>query len=41
MFKPTGFSEKIFKERYSLTPEESWEDACRRVAHQMSILRTT
>jgi len=41
MFKPEGFSEKIFKERYALTPEETWEQACERVARQISILRTT
>lgn len=37
MFKPTGFSEKIFKDRYALTPDETWEDACKRVARQMAI----
>lgn len=35
-FKPEGFSEEIFRQRYSLTPEESWEEACRRVARQMA-----
>lgn len=37
MFNPTGLSEKIFKDRYALTPEESWAEACRRVAKQMAI----
>ena len=36
-FKPTGFSETIFKDRYALTKEESWSDACRRVAKQMAL----
>jgi ribonucleoside-diphosphate reductase alpha chain len=36
-FSPKGFSETIFKERYALTPDESWEEACERVARQMSI----
>lgn len=40
MFKPTGFSEKIFKDRYSFTPEETWEQACKRVANQMSLAET-
>lgn len=37
MFKPEGFSEKIFKERYAFTAEETFEEACQRVAKQMSI----
>lgn len=36
-FKPEGFSNEIFKQRYALTPEETWSEACRRVAHQMAI----
>lgn len=36
MFKPEGFSETIFKERYAFTPEETWEEACERVAKQMA-----
>jgi ribonucleoside-diphosphate reductase alpha chain len=36
-FKPTGFSETIFKDRYALTKEESWPDACRRIAKQMAL----
>ena len=36
-FVPQGFSEVIFKERYSFTPEESWDEACSRVARQMAL----
>lgn len=39
MFKPTGFSEKIFKDRYAFTEDEPWEGesgACMRVAKQMA-----
>lgn len=36
MFTPTGFSLDIFKSRYAFTPEESWEQACARVARQMA-----
>jgi len=36
-FRPTGFSETIFKERYALTPEETWEEACSRVAWQLAL----
>lgn len=39
-FVPQGFSETIFKDRYALTPEESWEEACSRVAKQMSLAET-
>lgn len=37
MFEPQGFSLQIFKDRYALTSEETWEEACLRVASQMSI----
>lgn len=37
MFHPEGFSEVIFKDRYAFTPEETWEQACRRVAKQMAL----
>lgn len=40
-FKPTGFSETIFKDRYSFTKDESWEEACARVAKQMAIAETS
>lgn len=35
-FEPKGFSNQIFKERYAFTPEESWDEACLRVADQMA-----
>lgn len=35
-FSPTGFSLKIFRDRYSFTDTETWEEACSRVAHQMA-----
>ena len=37
MFKPTGFSEQIFKDRYAFTEEETWEEACKRVAKQTAM----
>jgi ribonucleotide reductase alpha subunit len=37
MFQPTGFSLEIFKDRYAFTPEETWNEACARVARQMAI----
>lgn len=36
-FKPTGLSEKIFRDRYALTPEETWEEFSRRLARQMAL----
>jgi ribonucleoside-diphosphate reductase alpha chain len=36
-FKPTGFSETIFKDRYALTSSESWTEACLRIASQMAL----
>jgi ribonucleoside-diphosphate reductase alpha chain len=36
-YNPQGFSLKIFKDRYAFTPEETWQEACTRVAHQMAI----
>lgn len=35
-FKPEGFSEEIFKLRYAFTEDETWEEACLRVASQMA-----
>lgn len=35
-FRPEGFSEEIFKSRYAFTEEETWPEACERVAVQMS-----
>lgn len=39
-FVPTGFSSTIHKERYALTPDETWENTCRRVAKQMALAET-
>lgn len=40
MFKPSGFSEQIFKSRYAFTEEETWEQACERIAKQMALAET-
>ncbi len=37
MFQPTGFSLKIFQDRYALTPTETWSEATLRLARQMSL----
>ena len=34
-FEPTGLGETIFKQRYARTPDESWVDACNRVANHV------
>lgn len=36
-YNPVGFSLKIFKDRYAFTAEETWKEACERLAHQMTI----
>lgn len=36
-YKPEGFSETIFKDRYALTSQETWEEACIRIAKQMAL----
>lgn len=36
-FQPTGYSNEIFKLRYALTPEETWEQCCDRIARQMAL----
>lgn len=36
MYKPSGFAERIFSERYALNKEESWEEACHRVARHIA-----
>lgn len=36
MFKPEGFSEQIFKERYAFTDQETWEQFSQRIAQQMA-----
>lgn len=40
-FRPEGFSEQIFKDRYAFTESESWEEACKRVARQMASAETS
>lgn len=35
-FRPTGLGERIFKERYARSPEETWEEACERLAQTMA-----
>jgi ribonucleoside-diphosphate reductase alpha chain len=35
-FEPSGYSKTIFKDRYAFTEEETWDEACRRVARQMA-----
>jgi ribonucleoside-diphosphate reductase alpha chain len=35
-FKPEGFSEQIFKERYAFTEQETWEEFAERLAEQMA-----
>lgn len=35
-YQPTGFSLDIFKQRYAFTENETWEEACMRVAIQMA-----
>lgn len=39
-FTPTGFSDKIFHDRYAFTNEETWAEACERVARQMAVAET-
>lgn len=39
-FQPTGYSEEIFKLRYAFTQDETWDQACLRVARQMAIVET-
>jgi ribonucleoside-diphosphate reductase alpha chain len=35
VFSPTGLGETIFRERYALTPDESWSQACYRVSNHV------
>jgi ribonucleoside-diphosphate reductase alpha chain len=37
MFKPEGFSDKIFRDRYALTDSETWDECSLRVARQMAL----
>lgn len=41
MFSPTGFSLNIFKQRYAFTENETWEEACARVARQMALAESS
>jgi ribonucleoside-diphosphate reductase alpha chain len=36
MYEPTGFSLDIFKARYAFTEQETWAEACQRVAQQVA-----
>jgi len=36
MYQPKGLSEQIFKDRYAIHPEESWDNASRRVASHVA-----
>lgn len=36
VYKPTGLSETIFKERYAIHPEETWDAASRRLAKHVA-----
>jgi ribonucleoside-diphosphate reductase alpha chain len=36
-YNPEGFALDIFKQRYAFTEEETWIEACQRVARQVSI----
>ncbi len=36
MYEPTGFSLDIFKARYAFTDDETWTNACMRVARQVA-----
>ena len=39
-YAPQGFPLTIFRARYAFTQDETWEDACQRVAHQVAIAET-
>lgn len=41
MFKPEGFSEQIFKDRYAFVEGETWEQACKRLALQMASVESS
>ena len=36
MYEPTDFAATIFKQRYALSHEETWDEACERVANHIS-----
>lgn len=35
-FQPTGLGARIFQERYARSPDESWQEACERLAQTMA-----
>lgn len=37
LFSPEGFSLEIFKQRYAFTENETWLEACQRIAKQMAM----
>jgi ribonucleoside-diphosphate reductase alpha chain len=37
MYQPEGFALTIFKDRYALTEEETWAEACQRIANQLAL----
>ena len=39
-FEPQGLGYTIFKDRYARTPEETWEEACNRVAAHVAEAET-
>lgn len=39
-YKPSGFSETIFKSRYAITQDETFAQMCERVADQMALAET-
>jgi ribonucleoside-diphosphate reductase alpha chain len=37
LYQPEGYSLEIFQKRYALTEDETWEEACKRVANQLAL----
>ena len=37
MYQPTGFAKTIYTQRYAIHPEETFEEACERVANHIAI----
>jgi ribonucleoside-diphosphate reductase alpha chain len=37
MYQPEGFAQTIFSQRYAITPEESFYEACERVANHIAV----
>lgn len=38
MFEPKGPGLELFQKRYAISPEETWEKACKRLSRQMSLV---